>query len=154
VNGLFGGYQGEGSKTVLPAWAGAKVSFRLVPDQKPETIARLFTQHVERHAPPAVKVKVVELHGGLPVLVPTGGKAMQAARRAVAKGFGKEPVLTREGGTIPVVMTFQSLLKAPTLMIGFGLNDDNAHSPNEKFSLGDYHRGIRTSAFLIEELAR
>jgi acetylornithine deacetylase/succinyl-diaminopimelate desuccinylase-like protein len=153
VNGLFGGYQGEGSKTVLPSWAGAKVSFRLVPDQDPAEIARLVSEHVHAHTPPGVRVTVKELHGGRPVLVPTEGHTMQAARRAVARGFNQEPVLIREGGSIPVVMTFQEILEAPTLLIGFGLNDDNAHSPNEKFNLKDYQRGIRTSACLLEELA-
>lgn len=153
INGIFGGYQGAGSKTVLPAWGGAKVSFRLVPDQDPAEISRLVREHLERSAPKTVKVTVTELHGGRPVLVPRDGKAMAAARKAVARGFGREPVLIREGGSIPIVETFQRVLGAPTLLIGYGQNDDNAHSPNEKFSLNDYHNGIRTSACLLEELA-
>jgi acetylornithine deacetylase/succinyl-diaminopimelate desuccinylase-like protein len=153
VNGLFGGYQGEGSKTVLPAWAGAKISFRLVPDQDPHEIGRHVKAHIEKVAPPTVKVSVTALHGGHPVLVPIDGEAMQAARRALHKGFNQEPVMIREGGSIPVVSTFQKVLKAPTLLLGFGRNDDGAHSPNEKFNLDDYHNGIRTSAFLLQELA-
>jgi acetylornithine deacetylase/succinyl-diaminopimelate desuccinylase-like protein len=153
VNGIFGGYQGEGAKTVLPAWAGAKVSFRLVPDQEPHEIAELFRRHVAKHTPPGVTVEVIEHHGGKAVIVPTTGNAMTAALKAVQRGFGREPLLIREGGSIPVVSTFQEILGAPTLLIGFGLNDDNAHSPNEKFDLKDYQRGIRTSAALLEELA-
>lgn len=154
VNGLFGGYQGAGSKTVLPAWGGAKVSFRLVPGQDPDRVATLVQRHFEKHAPATCKVTVTFLHGGRPVLVPTDGPEMRAARRAMARGFGQEPVLIREGGSIPIVVTFQEVLKAPVLLLGFGRNDDGAHSPNEKFSLDDYHHGIRTSACLLEELAQ
>jgi acetylornithine deacetylase/succinyl-diaminopimelate desuccinylase-like protein len=153
VNGLYGGYQGEGSKTVLPAWAGAKVSFRLVPDQDPAEIATLFRKHIEKVTPSTVRVTLSDLHGGRPVLVPMEGEAMDAARRAMTRGFGTPPVMIREGGSIPVVSTFQEILRAPVLLLGFGRNDDNAHSPNEKFSLNDYHHGIRTAAFLLEELA-
>lgn len=153
VNGLFGGYQGEGAKTVLPAWAGAKVSFRLVPDQEPREIARLFRRHIESHAPSTVRVEVIDLHGGHPVIVPIDSPQMQAAKRALTRGFGREPAFIREGGSIPIVHTFQQELQAPVMLLGFGLSDDNAHSPNEQFDLDDYHRGIRTAAFLFEELA-
>lgn len=152
LNGIFGGYQGEGAKTVLPAWGGAKLSFRLVPDQEPERIAALVRRHFETHVPDTCRVTVTYHHGGRPVLVPSEGPAMQAARRALARGFGREPVLIREGGSIPVVQTFQAALGAPVLLLGFGRNDDGAHSPNEKFSLDDYHHGIRSSACLLAEL--
>ncbi|HEX7878025.1 MAG TPA: dipeptidase [Candidatus Eisenbacteria bacterium] len=153
VNGLFGGYQGEGAKTVLPAWAGAKLSFRLVPDQAPKRVGELLRRHLAARAPAGVRVTVTDLHGGMPVLVPHDGPAIAAGRRAIERGFGKPPVLTREGGSIPVVETFQRVLGAPTLLIGYGQKDDNTHSPNEKFNMDDFQRGIRTSAALLEELA-
>jgi acetylornithine deacetylase/succinyl-diaminopimelate desuccinylase-like protein len=152
VNGLYGGYQGEGAKTVLPAWAGAKLSFRLVPDQSPKRVAELLRAHLAARAPAGVRVSVTDLHGGMPVLVPRDGPAIAAGRRAVERGFGTAPVLTREGGSIPVVETFQRVLGAPTLLIGYGQKDDNTHSPNEKFNLEDFQRGVRTSAALLEEL--
>jgi len=149
---LYGGYQGEGAKTVLPAWAGAKLSFRLVPDQSPGRVAELLRKHLAAKAPAGVRVSVTDLHGGMPVLVPHDGPAIAAGRRAIERGFGTPPVLTREGGSIPVVETFQRVLGAPTLLIGYGQKDDNTHSPNEKFNLDDFQRGVRTSAALLEEL--
>jgi acetylornithine deacetylase/succinyl-diaminopimelate desuccinylase-like protein len=153
VNGLYGGYQGDGAKTVLPAWAGAKLSFRLVPDQTPDAVGELLRRHMATHALPTVRVTVTPLHGGMPVLVPFDGPYIGAARRAIETGFGTAPVLTREGGTIPVVQVFQTVLGAPSLLVGWGQHDDGAHSPNEKFNLDDFHRGIRTGAVLLEELA-
>ncbi len=153
VNGLFGGFQGEGAKTVIPARAAAKVSMRLVPDQDPETIRRLFEDHVRSVAPKTVTVDAKCHSASGPVLVPRDSAAIQFAVRAFEKGFGKKPVFMREGGSIPVVLTFSRILKVPVLLVGFGLSDDRAHSPNEKFNLKDFERGIRTSAALLHEVA-
>jgi len=153
VNGIFGGYMGEGQKTVLPAWAGAKVSMRLVPNQDPAKVARAFRSYLAAIKPDGVTVSVDPYDGAFPSVVPITGPYVEAATRAVAKGFGKEPIFTREGGTIPVVSTFKKVLGLDTILIGFGQNDDNLHSPNEKYSLRDYQRGIMTSAFLLSEMA-
>lgn len=154
VNGLWGGYAGEGAKTIIPARAGAKVSMRLVPDQEPGKIATLFIEHVRKLAPAGVKVELTSLHGAKPVLIPRDSPMMQAARRALEIGFGARPVFIREGGSIPIVTTFQECLRAPVLLLGFGLHNDNAHAPNEKFHLDNFWRGARTVAQLFEEVAR
>lgn len=154
VNGIFGGYMGEGPKTVLPAWAGAKVSMRLVPDQDPEKIAAAFQKFISSIQPDTVKVSVKPYDGAHPSIVPIVGPFVEAASRAVTHGFGKVPLFTREGGTIPVVSTFKKVLGLDTILIGFGQNDDNLHSPNEKYTLEDYQRGILTSAYLFEEIAK
>jgi acetylornithine deacetylase/succinyl-diaminopimelate desuccinylase-like protein len=153
VCGIYGGYQGEGSKTIIPAQAGAKVSFRLVPRQDPRRIAAAFRQYLNEQLPPGVRMDIREYHGDAAVVVPLQSPGMDAARRALKAGFGREPVFIRSGGSIPVVSTFRQELKVDCIMLGFGLPDDNTHSPNEKFSLRDFHRGIRTSAFLWQELA-
>jgi acetylornithine deacetylase/succinyl-diaminopimelate desuccinylase-like protein len=153
VNGMWGGYQGEGAKTVLPAKAGAKVSMRLVPDQDPAEIARLFQQHVEAVAPAGVEVEVREVHGAVPTLIETEGPAMDAAMKAMQDEWGKRPVMIREGGSIPIVATFADVLSKPVLMMGFGLPDDRLHSPNEKFNVQCFHGGIRTIARLLDGLA-
>ncbi|MFI5341374.1 MAG: dipeptidase [Candidatus Methylomirabilales bacterium] len=154
VNGLYSGFIGEGAKTVLPGRAMAKVSMRLVPNQNPAKIARLFTQHVKRICPKTVRVKVTEISGrGMPWLAPTDHPAMQAMGQAIQKGFGKKPVFTRTGGTIPVVATFTRLLKAPSLLMGIGLPDENAHAPNEKLDLDNLHHGMLSAAHLWNELA-
>lgn len=154
VNGLWGGYAGEGAKTIVPAKAGAKVSMRLVPNQDPKKIAKLFQDHVESIAPEGVKVTVTDLHGAQAVMVPRDSEMMQAGMRAMEHGFGKRPVFIREGGSIPIVGTFQDCLKTPVLLLGYGLPNDNIHSPNEKFHLENYRNGIRTSAWLLEEAAK
>jgi len=154
VNGLVSGYGGEGGKTIIPARAMAKVSMRLVPDQDPEKIARAFTDHVKAIAPAGVEVEVSNLHNAAPVLVPRDTPVMQAAMAALKQGFGAEPVFIREGGSIPIVGTFQSCLKAPVLLLGYGLSTDNIHSPNEKFDLVNFWNGARTTAVLLEEAAR
>jgi len=154
INGIFGGYMGEGPKTVLPAWAGAKVSMRLVPNQNPDKIATAFEKFIDSIKPDGVRVTVRRYDGAFPCVVPFEGPYVEAATRAITLGFGKQPVFTREGGTIPVVSTFKSMLGLDTLLIGFGQNDDNLHSPNEKYTLADYQRGILTSAHLLEELAQ
>ncbi len=153
VNGLFGGYSGPGPKTVLPCKAGAKLSFRLVPDQDPKTIDSLFRAHVQKHTPPGVKVEVITHHGAPAVLVNVDTPGFRAGVRAIEAGFGTKPVFIREGGSIPVVGLLKQHLHVDTLLLGWGQNDDNLHGPNEKFSLADFHRGIKASAHLLYELA-
>ena len=153
INGIFGGYQGEGAKTVLPAKAGAKFSFRLVPNQDPAKIEAGVMEFITRNTPPGVTVRLVNHHGAAAVVVPLGSPPIEAAGRALKAAFGRDPVYIREGGSIPIVNSFKRVLNADSLLIGFGLNDDNTHSPNEKFCLKDFHRGILTSAHLLEELA-
>jgi acetylornithine deacetylase/succinyl-diaminopimelate desuccinylase-like protein len=153
VHGLFGGYAGPGPKTVLPCKAGAKVSFRLVPDQDPKTIDALFREHVRKVTPPGVTVEVIAQQGAPAVLVNVKSPGFRAAVRAIEAGFGTRPVFIREGGSIPVVGLIKQHLKVDTLLLGWGQNDDNLHGPNEKFSLADFHRGIKAAAHLLQELA-
>ena len=150
-NGIWGGYMSEGSKTVLPSAASAKISMRLVPDQDPKEIAELFRAHVKRVAPPHVQVTVKDLHGGKPAMVDRNSSVMQAAATALERAFDQRPVLTREGGSIPVVSTFQSVLGIPTVLMGLGLPDDNLHSPNEKLHLPNFYRGIQASIHFLDE---
>jgi acetylornithine deacetylase/succinyl-diaminopimelate desuccinylase-like protein len=154
VNGLLSGFTGEGAKTVLPAVAMAKVSMRLVPNQDPDTIAKLFEAHVMDVAPKTVTVKVTRMHGGKPWMTSYDNPFVQAAGRAIEKGFGQKPVFTREGGSIPVVSTFQEELGLPSVLFGVGLPDENAHAPNEKLDVGNFHSGIIASAILYEEIAK
>ncbi len=153
VNGLTSGYQGEGAKTVLPARASAKFSFRLVPNQDPHKVAAGLRTRLEELTPPGIRIELTEHHGAPGVVMPLDSPYLQAAAKAVETGFGRRPVFIREGGSIPIVNTFADVLGADVLLLGWGQNDDNPHSPNEKFSLDDYHRGIRTSAALWQELA-
>ncbi len=152
INGLLSGYTGEGAKTVLPAKAMAKVSCRLVPDQDPQEIERLMRAHVERVAPKGVTVTVTPLHGGRPWRANLDGPLFDAARRALASAFGREPVITGEGGSIPVVGDFQRILNAPVLLMGFGLPGENAHAPNEWMSEENFTKGLRAVALLYQEL--
>ena len=154
VNGLLSGYTGEGAKTVLPAVAMAKVSCRLVPDQRPEKIEQLMRAHVERVCPAGVEATVRPLHGGNPWRADLGGPLFDAARRALATAFDREPVITGEGGSIPVVGDFQRILNAPVLLVGFGLPGENAHAPNEWLSEENFYKGMRAMAALWEELGR
>jgi len=154
VNGILAGFTGEGAKTVIPAVAMAKVSMRLVPNQDPDKIAKLFEDYVKKVAPKTVEVKVTRMHGGKPWMTDFDNKFVQAAGRAIQKGFGKEPVFNREGGSIPVVATFQEILGLPSVLFGVGLPDENAHAPNEKLDLGNFHGGIIASAFLYDEVAK
>ncbi|MEZ5014003.1 MAG: dipeptidase [Chitinophagales bacterium] len=144
VNGIWGGYTGEGSKTVLPSKAHAKISMRLVPNQSSDKIAELFEKHFKKIAPPYVHVKVKRMHGGEPVVVPLDFPPMQAAMQAMEKTFGKKPIPTREGGSIPIVALFEKVLGAKSILMGFGLNSDNIHSPNEHYGLFNYYKGIET----------
>lgn len=154
VNGMISGFVGEGAKTVLPALAMAKVSMRLVPDQNPKEIEDLFVDYVRRIAPQTVEVAVIPMHGGRPWVASLDHPILQAAADAVEKGFGKRPVFQREGGSIPVVSTFTELLKVPTVMMGIGLPDENAHAPNEKLDLGHFYKGIKSSAYFLDILAK
>jgi acetylornithine deacetylase/succinyl-diaminopimelate desuccinylase-like protein len=151
INGLLSGYTGEGAKTVLPAKAMAKVSCRLVPDQDPEEVAALLRDHVTRVAPPGVTATVRALHGGRPWRADLAGPIYDAARRALAEAFGREPVIVGEGGSIPVVGDFERILGAPVLLVGFGLPGENAHAPNEWMSLENFDVGMRAMARLYEE---
>src|SRR5215208_1522730 len=154
VNGLLSGFTGEGAKTVIPAVAMAKVSMRLVPDQDPDNIAQLFEAYVKKIAPKTVEVKVTRMHGGKPWMTEFDNPFVQAAGRAIEKGFGQTPVFNREGGSIPVVATFQEILGLPSVLFGVGLPDENAHAPNEKLDLGNFHGGIIASAYLYDEISR
>ncbi len=154
INGMLGGFTGEGSKTVIPSKAMAKVSMRLVPNQDPDRIARSFEDYVRRLAPAPVKVEVV-LHGtGKPVLTARNHPAVAAAHEAITRGFGKAPVYIREGGSIPVVAMFEEKLGLPTVLMAFGLPDCDAHAPNEKFHLPNFYRGIDSAAWFYEEYGR
>lgn len=154
VNGLVSGFTGEGAKTVLPAEARAKFSMRLVPDQDPEEISALVTDFLKEIAPNTVEIEVIDHHGAKPVLVSREGRAVQAAQRAIERGFGRQPFFVREGGSIPVVNTFQEVLETDCLLIGLGLPGDNIHAPNEQFRIVDFYRGMVTLAAFLEELAR
>jgi acetylornithine deacetylase/succinyl-diaminopimelate desuccinylase-like protein len=154
VNGLLSGFTGEGAKTVIPATAMAKVSMRLVPNQDPDKIAALFEEYVKKVTPKSVELKVTRMHGGKPWMTELDNAYVKAAARAIELGFNRTPVYTREGGSIPVVSTFQSELNAPTVLFGLGLPDENAHAPNEKFDLDNFFGGIIAAAYLYEEIAK
>jgi acetylornithine deacetylase/succinyl-diaminopimelate desuccinylase-like protein len=153
VCGLTSGFQGPGSKTIIPAVASAKVSCRLVPDQTPEEIAALFEAHLRRTAPAGVEVRLRYVSGGLPYLAPTDHPVFGTARRAFTRAFGKPTVLIREGGSIPFVRTIADMTGKPCLLMGFGQPDENAHAPNEWLSLENFHLGIKSAAYLYDELA-
>lgn len=152
INGLSSGYQGEGAKTVLPARASAKFSFRLVPQQDPKKLQRAVESMLRGLCPPGIRMELTSHHAAPGVVVPLDSPYMAAAAKAIEHGFGCRPVFIREGGSIPVVSTFHEKLQVDTLLLGWGLNDDNTHSPNEKFCLADFHRGIKASAYLWQEL--
>jgi acetylornithine deacetylase/succinyl-diaminopimelate desuccinylase-like protein len=154
VCGISGGFQGEGAKTIIPARASAKVSCRLVPDQEPDDIARKLMAHFQRVAPPGVRVRVEKQHGGRPYLAPTDHPVYEIAKRAFSKAFGKPTVFMREGGSIPFVRTIADATGKPCLLMGFGQPDENAHAPNEWIDLDNYHLGIKSAAYLYDEIAR
>jgi acetylornithine deacetylase/succinyl-diaminopimelate desuccinylase-like protein len=153
VNGIWGGYTQPGAKTVLPSKAFAKISMRLVPQQDPAEISRLIQDHFQAIAPPAVTVQVRELHHGQGAIVPLDSPAIQAAARAYAESFGAEPLFVREGGSLPVVATLRRELGIDSILMGFGLPDDNLHAPNEKLHLPNYFRGIDTVIRFLSYLA-
>lgn len=144
VNGIWGGYIGEGAKTVLPSKAQAKISMRLVPNQDSNKITELFSKHFKSLAPDYVTVKVTPHHGGQPAVTPTDSNAYKAAEKAIETAFGKKPIPTRGGGSIPIVSLFEKELGLKTVLMGFGLDSDNLHSPNEKFDIANYLKGIET----------
>lgn len=151
-NGIWGGFTGEGAKTVLPSKASAKISMRLVPDQTSVKIAKLFEKHIKKIAPKTVSITVQDMHGGEPVITPLESPGVQAAIAALEKGFGKKPLFQREGGSIPIVVQFKHLLGLDSVLLGFGLPDENAHAPNEFINLGNFFNGIRTSLHFFNEL--
>ena len=153
VNGIWGGFQGEGAKTIIPGSAHAKISCRLVVDQDPDRIYELVRAHIVRVAPAGVRVEVHELGGGLPSLTPMDHPATQAAARAIEATFGQAPLFIREGGSIPVCASFTSILGLQVVLLGFTNPDDKAHAPNESMVLANYETGIRTIARYWEELA-
>jgi len=153
-NGIFGGFTGEGAKTVLPSKATVKISMRLVPNQDPKKIAKLFSSYIKKIAPKTVQVKVQDLHGAYPIATSLDDKATKAAAEALAKVFGKKTVFMREGGSIPIVVTFAKKLKASPVLMGMGLNTENLHSPNEHFNLNHFHLGILSSAYFLEEFSK
>jgi acetylornithine deacetylase/succinyl-diaminopimelate desuccinylase-like protein len=154
INGLTSGYQGTGSKTIVPSWARAKITCRLVPDQDPENVRKRVITHLKKHCPPTVRMEIEAGHGAEAYFVlPTGAPA-QAALRALEQSFGSKPILMREGGSIPIVNQFKKILGADSLLLGLGLPDDNAHSPNEKFHLDCFEKGQLMSTHLWQELSR
>ena len=154
INGLWSGYQGEGAKTVLPSKAGAKFSFRLVPNQDVIQIQTSLEKMLRELCPPGIEMEFLPLHGAPGFVLSLESPFMEAAARAIERGFGKKPVFVRSGGSIPVVNTFSQLLGIDTLLLGWGQDDDNPHSPNEKFSLVDFHFGIRSSCHLWDEISK
>ncbi len=154
INGLWSGYQGEGAKTVLPAKAGAKVSFRLVPDQDPAKVTAAFRTMLSGMIPTGVQCELIDLHGAQGAVVSLDSPFVNAAARAIERGFGRSPVFIREGGSIPIVNALKEQLGVDSLLLGWGLDDDNTHSPNEKFCLADFHRGIKSSAYLWQEASK
>ena len=152
MHGIIGGFVGEGAKTVIPAVGKAKISMRLPPDVKSEEAFALFERRVKELAPPGVEVTVHNLHGGEGMLASPDSPAMLAASADLKETFGREPVFVREGGSIPIAALFDEVLHVPVVMMGFGLPDDNLHSPNEKYSLSQFFKGIRTVASFLQKL--
>jgi acetylornithine deacetylase/succinyl-diaminopimelate desuccinylase-like protein len=153
LNGIWGGYTGEGSKTVLPAKAYAKISARLVPNQSSERITRLLLSHFKKIAPVGVTVETFELHGGEPYMTPIDSKAYQAAAKAIETTFGKKPIPVRGGGSIPICSILEKELGVKIVFMGFGLDSDNLHSPNEKFDLVNFYKGIETIPYFHKYFA-
>jgi acetylornithine deacetylase/succinyl-diaminopimelate desuccinylase-like protein len=153
INGLTSGYQGEGSKTIVPSWARVKITTRLVPNQNPDKIIKLVKKHLARICPPTVRLEVQAGHGADPYIVSPKSAQAQAALRALESAFGRKPMLMREGGSIPIVNVFKKILGVDALLMGLALPDDNPHAPNEKFDLGCFEKGQLMSAYLWRELA-
>lgn len=153
INGLTSGYQGEGSKTIVPAWARAKLTMRLVPDQRPHEITRLLARHLKAICPPTVRLHIQTGHGGAPYLLDPRTPLAQTALDALRQAFDRDPVLLREGGSIPIINDFKRLLGTDTLLLGLALPDDNAHAPNEKFDLRNFEAGKRLGLALWPRLA-
>ena len=154
VNGITGGYQGEGAKTIIPSYASCKITMRLVSGMDPKDIGNKMEKYLKKIAPKSVRVKIDKHGGAKAVVIPTDSSWLDAATNAIKAGFGKEPVFMMEGGSIPIVNDFKSILGLETLLIGFGQNDDNIHSPNERFRIVDFERGCKTAAALPSELLK
>jgi acetylornithine deacetylase/succinyl-diaminopimelate desuccinylase-like protein len=154
VNGIWGGYAGDGPKTVIPSEAGFKLSSRIVPGQSSEKCFAQIKQYIESVCPPGVSLEIENLHGGEPLMVPTDNLFLQAALSAYENGFACKPHLVRHGASIPITAVFASALGAASIFVGFGLNSDNIHSPNEKFNMDHFHKGILTNVYLYEEFAK
>lgn len=154
INGLTSGYQGDGSKTIVPAWAKAKLTFRLVPNQKPAKVRGAILKQLKKLCPPTVRLTIKAGHGGEPYIVSPTSDIAQAGLRSLKEAFGYEPILMREGGSIPIVNSFKTILGADTLLLGLALPDDNAHSPDEKFDLDCFEGGMKMGAILWRELAK
>lgn len=154
INGITGGYQGEGGKTIIPSWASCKITMRLVANQRPEDICNKLEAYIKKICPDYVTCQIIKHGGAAAVAVPTDGPWLEAAGRAIKTGFGIDPVYTKEGGSIPIVGTFKKVLGLDTLLLGWGQADDNAHSPNERFALDDFERGCYTALALIDELSK
>ena len=152
-NGIWGGYMGEGAKTVLPSKAFAKISCRLVPNQKHSDITKLLIEHLEKIAPPYITIKASEHHGGDPYLTPVNSIEYRAAAKAIETTFGKAPIPVRGGGSIPITALFESVLGLKTVFLGFGLDSDNLHSPNEKYDLANFYKGIETIPYFHKYFA-
>jgi acetylornithine deacetylase/succinyl-diaminopimelate desuccinylase-like protein len=153
INGLTSGYQGHGSKTIVPAWARAKITCRLVPNQRPARIRKIVCDYITKICPSTVRLEIEAGHGAEAYLVSPQSHEAQAALRALRAAFGCQPILIREGGSIPIVNDFKKILHADSLLLGLGLPDDNAHSPNEKFNLDCFAKGQAMSAHLWQELS-
>jgi acetylornithine deacetylase/succinyl-diaminopimelate desuccinylase-like protein len=154
VNGIWGGYMGEGAKTVLPSKANAKISMRLVPNQVSSEITALFTKHMKAIAPPYVKINVTAHHGGEPAVTPTDSKAFKSASKAFEEVWGKTPIPTRDGGSIPIVALFKKELGLDTVLMGFGLDSDAIHSPNEHYGVKNFTMGIETIVSFYKHFAK
>lgn len=154
VNGLWGGYEGEGSKTIIPASASAKISMRLVPHQSHQKIAELFTDYFQKLAPKSVKVEVKALHGGMPYVAPTDLPAYRAAAAAIEESFGKKPLPFYSGGSIPIVSGFEEILGIKSILMGFGLSRDAIHSPNESYGLDQFSKGVNTIPLFYKHFAK
>lgn len=154
VHGLWGGFTGAGSKTVIASEGGFKISFRLVPNQDPAEVAKQVAAHVEKHCPPGVVAETTYLHGGTPVMVPADSPYIQAASQAFEGAFGQRPALVREGASIPITAVFQEALNAPAILVGYGLNSDDIHSPNEKLKVAHFHGGIVCNIRMYEAFAK
>ncbi|MGB9603539.1 MAG: dipeptidase [Limisphaerales bacterium] len=153
INGLTSGYQGEGSKTIIPSTASAKLTFRLVPDQNKEDILEIVCKHIKKICPPTVRLELVKGHSGDPYILDPTSSLCVATLAALKKAFNREPLLLREGGSIPIVTDIKKILGVDTILVGLALPDDNAHSPNEKFDLRCFQTGMKMSAILLDELS-
>src|SRR5439155_625110 len=149
INGITGGYQGPGGKTIVPAWASAKITCRLVPNQTARKIVRLVSAHLKKHCPRAAKLTIFDAHYSEPFFENPNGRGVRAAAEALAKAFGRRAVFIREGGTLPILSYFKRYLGGEIIGVGLGLSDDNWHSPNEKFDLDNFYRGIAMSVDLL-----